>query len=180
MTIYTIKEASQKLKIHYRTLLREISRGHLNAIKKGSMYFLTSNALQKYSGHSVTNRILKVAVILIVNGNRVVIVKRKYPELTLIWQFPSGMLRENIPLRTNIANIAQSETGLEVVYIKKIGTRISPETRTHLVYFLTKYKGGKLRNASPLENSKVKWVLKTDTLKYFTSSIYKRLLYYLK
>ena len=46
--VYTAMEVSKLLKIHYRTLLDEITLGRLSAFKVGKQYRVTESSISSY------------------------------------------------------------------------------------------------------------------------------------
>lgn len=178
--MYTLKELSEKLGISYRTLVREVHRGLLIAERKGAMYLVSEDSFKAYTNSTEILSMLNVLVAVVFNMDDLLIVKRKYPEQNLIWQNPSGLYRQNRSPQEQIIDICKSETNANVKCAKKIGSRISPDTKARLTYYLCEYLDGEIYNVDRFHNSEAKWISKYDAELYFTSSIYQRLLPYFR
>jgi excisionase family DNA binding protein len=176
--MYTVKEVSEKFNINYRTLVREVHRGKLHATRKGGIYIISDEDLLNYQSDCEVVATLNVIIVLVVKDDEMLIVKRKHPEKLLIWQNPSGLLRKYRSVEEQVVEVCKSEADINVKFVKKIGTRISPDTKANLSYFLCNYIDGEIKNLDIFKNSEVKWIKRTDALKYFTSDVYERLLEY--
>jgi excisionase family DNA binding protein len=174
----TLKEISKIYGIHYRTLVREVHRGKLKASRLGKMFVVDEKDFTSYQNGTEVLRSLQVLVALIFKGDEMLIVKRRHAEGSLIWQNPSGLLRLGRNNEDQVKDICLAETNSNVRVNKRIGTRISPDTKVKLIYYHCEYLDGDIINKDNLQNSEIKWIKRTDALKYFTSSVYDRLLEY--
>lgn len=105
---------------------------------------------------------------VIVDGDRVVVVRRDREPLKGQWSIPGGVLELGETLRQGTAREALEETGLivEVGEVLEVFDRIVPDadgrTQFHyvLVDFLCRRAGGELRAGSDV--SEVRWLTRTE------------------
>ena len=115
---------------------------------------------------------LRVAIGIVHHGRDVLMVRRRYKEGKLSWQFPAGIIKPIQEPDQRIVDETLKETGISIKILGKIGERISPETKVHAIYFNCEYLSGALSNGDPSENAEVAWVPAGDVQKYITSSMY--------
>ena len=115
---------------------------------------------------------LRVAIGIVHHGTDVLMVRRRYKEGKLSWQFPAGIVKPIQEPDQRIIDETLKETGISIKIIGKVGERISPETKVHAIYFNCEYLAGSLSNGEPNENAEVTWVPAGDVEKYITSSMY--------
>ena len=115
---------------------------------------------------------LRVAIGIVHHGTDVLMVRRRYKEGKLSWQFPAGIVKPIQEPEQRIVDETLKETGISIKIAGKVGERISPETKVHAIYFSCEYLSGSLSNGEPSENAEVAWVPASDVTKYITSSMY--------
>ncbi|MCA9376515.1 NUDIX domain-containing protein [Candidatus Nomurabacteria bacterium] len=177
--IYTAKELAQHLKVDYRTVLREISRGNLIAHKIGRMFIVTGENLEKYLTNSNLQP-LRISVAIVINQDKVLLVKRKFKEGKLNWQYPAGRVRFKEKPSTRAEIECLEETSIHCRAIKRLGRRIHPDTNVIIQYWLCEYIEGKIYNVDTSENADVKWVGLVEPEKLFTSNYYHPVRKYLR
>lgn len=69
-----------------------------------------------------------VAAAVIVQGGRVLLVRRRVAEGALSWQFPAGKVEQGETREDAAVRETQEETGLTVAAVKLLGERIHPTT----------------------------------------------------
>lgn len=110
---------------------------------------------------------LKVAIAVVVDGSRVLIVCRRGEDGGGIsWQFPAGMMKpgqapEDVAIRETLA-----ETGVHCSIVRKLGSRLHPITHVQAEYMLCEYLTGEAQNLDVLENVNVAWVEKTKLTRF--------------
>lgn len=168
----TPKEAANRLKVSYRTILREIKRGKIEVAKAGRLFLISEEALKKYTAGSVAIRALEVAVAVVERRGQVLLVKRRVKEGKLKWQFPSGVVRyaEKPKIRAEIECL--QETGVHCRAIRSLGKRIHPDTKVVISYWLCRYVSGRAHLVDDSENERVEWVNRQLVPRRFTSNTF--------
>ena len=115
---------------------------------------------------------LRVAIGIVHRGRDVLMVRRRYKEGKLSWQFPAGIIKPIQEPEQRIVDETLKETGVRIKIVGMVGERISPETKVHAIYFHGDYLSGDLGNGEPNENAEVAWVPASDVEKYITTSMY--------
>ena len=133
-----------------------------------------------YSGNapiSVAN--FRVTIGILKKDGQVLLVKRKKPEGTLIWQFPAGIIKPTEKAEERIVKEFLGETGISVEVEQLLGKRIHPNTKAVSYYFSLKYIAGDAKNGDTEENDEVKWVSINDYKGMITSDLYMNIEKYL-
>jgi 8-oxo-dGTP diphosphatase len=177
--IYTPQELAKHLKLHYRTVLREIARGNLVAKKIGRILLISKEQVEQYL-HQENIQPLRVAVAIVVSQGKVLLVKRKLEENKLKWQFPAGRVRygEKSAVRAEIQCL--QETAVHCKAVKKLGQRVHPQTKAGISYWLCEYLQGQASNVDSSENTEVRWVGLLEPEKLFTTNYYPAVKNYLR
>lgn len=115
---------------------------------------------------------LRVAIGIVHRGRDVLMVRRRYKEGKLSWQFPAGIIKPIQEPEQRIVDETLKETGVRIKIVGMVGERISPETKVHAIYFHGDYLSGDLGNGEPNENAEVAWVPANDVEKYIITSMY--------
>lgn len=74
------------------------------------------------------------AVAVIVWGGRVLVIKRRIPDGSLVWQFPGGKIEGRESEAQAAVREAWEETGLLVEPVQCLGSRLHPQTGRHIYY----------------------------------------------
>ena len=169
---YTPRDLAKKLKINYRTILREIQRGNLPATKIGRIYLISEDAINLYLSTTVKARFWKVSASIVNHNGKILLVKRRAREGRLQWQFPAGTIyyAEKSSYRAEVECLMETQVHSKAV--KLIGKRIHPDTNVIIYYWLCDYLSGEAVNNDPDENSEVRWATPKDVLRLFTSDVY--------
>ncbi|MEQ7125346.1 NUDIX domain-containing protein [Actinopolymorpha sp. B11F2] len=75
-----------------------------------------------------------IAAAIIVADGRVLLVRRRQSEGSLLWAFPGGRVEPGETAEYAAAREAKEEVGLEVKPIKTLGERVHPATGRKMVY----------------------------------------------
>ncbi|MGC2855956.1 NUDIX hydrolase [Novispirillum sp. DQ9] len=100
----------------------------------------------------------RIAVAVVVDGSRVLMVRRQYNPERLTWQFPAGQMNPGESPEHRAEREVRSETGVQCRPEAIIGERNHPQTQVHCSYVRCSYISGTATNADPQENSEVAWV----------------------
>ncbi|MBG0567909.1 NUDIX hydrolase [Actinoplanes aureus] len=98
-----------------------------------------------------------VVAAVIVQGGRVLLIRRAVGEGRLSWQFPAGKVEPGE--RTHAAAVRETleETGLAVRVVGDLGTRVHPETDRTMFYLACEVENGTAYPASQAEVAEVAW-----------------------
>lgn len=81
------------------------------------------------------------AVAVIVWGGRVLVIKRRIPDGSLVWQFPGGKIETGEFPEQSAVREVREETGLSVRAVMPLGDRIHPLTGRHIYYVACEVRG---------------------------------------
>jgi 8-oxo-dGTP diphosphatase len=98
-----------------------------------------------------------IAVAVVTQGGRVLLIRRAVAEGSLGWAFLAGKRQAGESVAAAAVREAAEETGVEVAATLALGGRVHPETGTHLTYIACTMVGGTAWAASPREVAKVRW-----------------------
>lgn len=74
------------------------------------------------------------AVAVIVWSGRVLVIKRRIPDGSLVWQFPGGKIERGETEAQAAVREAWEEVGLLVEPVESLGGRVHPQTGRHIYY----------------------------------------------
>lgn len=116
--------------------------------------YISDEVLKKFNKLEV----MKVAIGIVINDTKILMVKRKDTKENLIWQFPAGIIKPT----QNACNVIESELYMETNIVVKvrnmIGQRAHPTTNIPCQYYLCDYISGTVKNGQPHENDKVEFI----------------------
>ena len=115
---------------------------------------------------------LRISTGLVHQGKNILMVRRRYKEGKLSWQFPAGIVKPLQDPDQRIVEEVLKETGISVKVVSKLGERISPDTKVHMIYFDCEYLVGELQNGEANENAEVAWVPADKVESYVTSNLW--------
>lgn len=98
-----------------------------------------------------------IAAAVIVDGGRVLLVRRRVEEGSLSWQFPAGEVEEGESAADAAAREAREETGLTVTESKMLGERLHPNTGRIMIYVACDVVGGTARITDDDELVELAW-----------------------
>jgi 8-oxo-dGTP diphosphatase len=98
-----------------------------------------------------------VAVAVIVQDGRVLLVRRRVPEGGLVWQFPGGKVEPGELVAETAERETREEVGLTVEAENFLGERLHPATWRRISYVACRAVSGAARVASDRELTEVAW-----------------------
>lgn len=99
-----------------------------------------------------------ISAAIIVQGGRVLMVRRRVGEGELLWQFPAGAIETGESAEQAAARETEEETGLTVSAIKLLGERLHPKTHRMMSYTACEVVSGEARVADAEELDAIEWV----------------------
>jgi len=110
---------------------------------------------------------LKVAIAVVVDGSRVLVVQRRGEDgAGISWQFPAGMVKPGVSSATVAVRETFAETGVHCAVVRKLGSRLHPITRVYCDYLLCEYLTGEAHNMDVVENVDVTWATKEKITRF--------------
>src|SRR5215472_2478616 len=101
---------------------------------------------------------LTVAIAVVTDRRRVLLVCRRHEAGNVSWQFPAGVVKPEMDAAATAVRETFEETGVHCVVRRRLGTRLHPITRVLCEYFLCDYLSGAVENRDVVENMSVMWV----------------------
>jgi 8-oxo-dGTP diphosphatase len=105
----------------------------------------------------VDGRRTAVAAAIIVDGCRVLMVRRRVAEGQLSWQFPAGKLNRGEQPEEAAVRETREETGIDAAASRLLGSGIHPMTGRLMHYVACRPIAGTARRAAPDEVAEVAW-----------------------
>lgn len=99
-----------------------------------------------------------ISAAIIVQGDRVLMVRRRVKEGELMWQFPAGAIEAGESAEDAAVRETEEETGLTVKAIRLLGERIHPKTGRLMSYTACEALSGEAHVADDEELDAVAWV----------------------
>ncbi|MGW3228656.1 NUDIX hydrolase [Kitasatospora sp. NPDC001095] len=99
-----------------------------------------------------------IAAAVVVQDHRVLLVRRRNREGTLLWQLPAGKLQHGETPHAAAARETREETGLDVAFSELLGERRHPDTGRYLFYVACQVVAGVAEVIAPEEIAEVAWV----------------------
>jgi 8-oxo-dGTP pyrophosphatase MutT (NUDIX family) len=94
---------------------------------------------------------------VVVDADRVLLIRRSTPAGSLLWTFPSGKVEPGETAGEAAAREALEETGVTVEPVLLLGERVHPVTGWPVVYVACRLLSGTAHAASPREVAEVRW-----------------------
>jgi 8-oxo-dGTP diphosphatase len=120
----------------------------------------------------------KIVIGVVVNGEKVLIVRRKQKEGDLFWQFPGGAVEDGETDEQAVIRELREETGVRCKIIKCIGSRIHPSTHREMSYWVCEFVEGDILVSDEDLDAAV-WVEICEAITYFTTPVFPPILEYL-
>ncbi|MFE9337732.1 NUDIX hydrolase [Streptomyces sp. NPDC007063] len=107
-----------------------------------------------------------ISAAIIVDGGRVLMVRRRVKEGELMWQFPAGGIEEGETAGEAAVRETQEEAGLTVEAVKLLGERVHPKTGRLMSYTACSVVEGEAHVADDDELDAVAWVTLAEIPEY--------------
>lgn len=107
-----------------------------------------------------------ISAAIIVEGGRVLMVRRRVKEGELMWQFPAGAIETGESAENAAVRETEEETGLTVKAIRMLGERVHPKTGRLMSYTACEPLSGEARVADEEELDAVAWVAHGELPEY--------------
>lgn len=98
-----------------------------------------------------------VAACYIVRAGRLLMVRRRFREGTLVWAGPSGEVEPGETPEAAAIREVREEVGLEIEVIERLGDRVQPASGRHLIYFACRVISGEADVVDHEEIAAVEW-----------------------
>ncbi|NYV73135.1 NUDIX hydrolase [Streptomyces sp. UH6] len=107
-----------------------------------------------------------ISAAIIVQDQRVLMVRRRVKEGELMWQFPAGGIEEGETAEAAAVRETLEETGLTVKSVRLLGERVHPKTQRQMSYTACEVVDGEARVADDDELDAVAWVAHGEIAEY--------------
>jgi len=114
--------------------------------------------------------VLTVAIAVVTDRRRVLLVCRRHEAGNVSWQFPAGVVKPEMDAAATAVRETFEETGVHCAVRGRLGTRLHPITRVLCEYFLCAYLSGTVENRDVVENMSVMWVERPALTDYVPAS----------
>lgn len=99
-----------------------------------------------------------ISTAIIVDGGKVLMIRRREREGKLLWAFPGGGIEDGeTPEQAAVREVAE-EVDIEVKATRVLGDRVHPQTGRHMTYVACEPVAGEARVADAEELAEVAWV----------------------
>ncbi|MFD8919427.1 NUDIX hydrolase [Streptomyces sp. NPDC059569] len=120
-----------------------------------------------------------ISAAIIVQGDRVLMVRRRVKEGELMWQFPAGAIEAGESAEEAAVREAEEETGLTVKAVRLLGERVHPKTGRLMSYTACDPASGEAHVADDDELDAVAWVTHGEIPEYVPYGLFKPVQEYL-
>ncbi|MGW8679613.1 NUDIX hydrolase [Streptomyces sp. NPDC055817] len=120
-----------------------------------------------------------ISAAIIVQDDRVLMVRRAVKEGELMWQFPAGAIEAGETAEQAAVRETLEETALTVEAIKLLGERIHPKTGRLMSYTAARVLDGEARVADDEELDAVAWVAHSEIKEYVPYGLFEPVQEYL-
>jgi 8-oxo-dGTP diphosphatase len=121
-----------------------------------------------------------IAVAVVIDNGRVLMVRRAVAEGELMWQFPAGAIEAGEDALAAAARETSEETGLQVDGTLLLGDRVHPMTGRHLSYVVCRLISGEAYAADDEELAEVAWVTLAELPGYVPDGLFEPVQTYLE
>lgn len=120
-----------------------------------------------------------ISAAIIVDGDRVLMVRRRIKEGELMWQFPAGAIEAGESAEQAAVRETAEETGLTVDAVKLLGERVHPKTQRLMSYTACSVVSGEAHVADADELDAVAWVTHDEIPDYVPYGLFEPVQEYL-
>lgn len=107
-----------------------------------------------------------ISAAIIVDGGKVLMVRRRISEGELMWQFPAGAIEAGEVAEDAAVRETSEETGLAVKAVRLLGERVHPKTGRLMSYTACAVVDGEAHVADDDELDAVAWVALDEVPEY--------------
>lgn len=120
-----------------------------------------------------------VSTAIIVDGGKVLMIRRREREGKLLWAFPGGGIEAGeSPEQAAVREVAE-EVELEVKAVRVLGDRVHPATGVHMTYVACEPISGEAAIGDAEEIAEVAWLRHAEIPTYVPYGLYPRVQEYL-
>ncbi|MFH8380732.1 NUDIX hydrolase [Kitasatospora sp. NPDC018058] len=113
-----------------------------------------------------------IAVAIVVQDGRVLMVRRRVAEGQLSWQFPAGRIAPGeSPAQAAVRETAE-ETGLRIAAARDLGGRLHPQNGRRMSYTVCEFVSGIATVADTEELDALAWVARGELPEYVPSPMF--------
>lgn len=116
---------------------------------------------------------------IVVQGDRVLMVRRRIKEGELMWQFPAGGIEPGETAEEAAVRETAEETGLTVDAVKLLGERVHPKTGRRMSYTACSVVEGEAHVADEDELDAIAWVAHGEIPEYVPYGLFEPVQEYL-
>jgi 8-oxo-dGTP diphosphatase len=98
-----------------------------------------------------------IAAAIIVQDGRVLMTRRRFREGELVWGFPTGAVEEGESPEQAAVREVQEEVGLNIAAERRLGERVHPATKRHMVYVACDVVSGTAELVDHEELAEIAW-----------------------
>ena len=120
-----------------------------------------------------------IAAAVIVQNDRVLLVRRRVGEGSLLWQFPAGAVEPGETPEAAAVRETAEEVGVAVRAIRRLGERVHPSTGRSMVYVSCELVSGVPYVADADELADVTWSTLSDLTGYVPTGLFQPVQAYL-
>jgi 8-oxo-dGTP diphosphatase len=120
-----------------------------------------------------------IAAAIIVHNDRVLLVRRRVGEGSLLWQFPAGAVEPGETPEAAAVRETAEEVGVVVQATRRLGERIHPSTGRSMVYVSCEFVSGAPYIADGDELADVTWSTLSDLSGYVPAGLFQPVQAYL-
>jgi len=120
-----------------------------------------------------------IAAAIIVDGGKVLMVRRRVSEGELSWQFPAGAVEAGESMEEAAVRETLEETGLTVEAVKLIGDRVHPKSKRFMSYTAARVISGDAHVADADELDAIAWVSLVEIPEYVPYGLFEPVQEYL-
>lgn len=120
--------------------------------------------------HNFEQQAIAAAVVL--HERKVLLVRRRHKEGSLLWAFPSGHVEEGETAEEAAARETQEEVGLVVKPVKNLGERVHPVTKRRMVYVACSSEGDNARLVDVNELADLRWCRREELPAYVPNGFF--------
>jgi 8-oxo-dGTP pyrophosphatase MutT (NUDIX family) len=148
-----------------------VKAGNVGKYITTSLYHEVATLLEQISKKALETKLVALGVVL--NNDKVLLVQRIDDNKKPLWQLPGGTVENDESDEIAVAREIFEETGITCIPVRKLGERTHPTTRQLISYWSCDYKSGHASTREPDKFYSVLWVHREDALVLLGDDLYK-------